>query len=401
MSIAKGISKKVSFRKETTWGTLASASGAKYLRRVKSNFNLTKATYESQEIRTDYQVADMRHGIRSADGTIDGELAPGSYSDLIGSVLARNFTTGATATASVTIAASGTLFTITRSTGSFITDSFLVGSIVRLTGAGLNAANAGNNALVVSLSAGALTVVQLSTTAFVPEGPIAAVTIAVVGKQTYAPLTGHTDDSYTVEEWYSDIGQSEVYTGMKVGSADIKLPATGLVTCNFALKGKDMAQTGTSQYFTSPTASGTNGVFGSVSGALVVNGTPVALITQLDFKVDRGLAAADVIGSNVAADIFTGRIRVTGNFSTYFQDGVFRDYFNAENVISLVVALSTGTDTNADVISFTLPKVKVGSATAADSEMGIVRSHTFTALINSDVSAGLAPTTIMVQDTSL
>jgi Phage tail tube protein len=188
---------------------------------------------------------------------------------------------------------------------------------------------------------------------------------------------------------------------MKVGSADIKLPSTGLVTCNFALKGKDMAQTGTSQYFTTPTASGTNGVFASVSGALVVNGAPVGLITQLDFKVDRGLNAADVVGSNVAADIFTGRIRVTGNFSTYFQDGVFRDYFNAENVVSLVVALSTGTAANADVISFTLPKVKVGSATAADAEMGIVRSHTFTALLNSDVSAGLAPTTILVQDTTL
>jgi Phage tail tube protein len=401
MTIAKGISKKVGYKKETTWGVLSGASGGKYIRRVKSNFNLTKATYESQEIRTDYQVADMRHGIRSADGAIDGELAPGSYSDFIGSVLARNFTTGATATAGVTIAASGSLFTITRATGSYITDGFLVGSVVRLTGAGLNTANVGNNALVVSLSATALTIAQLSTTAFVPEGPIAAVTVAVVGKQTYAPLTGHTDDSYTFEEFYSDIGQSEVYTGMKVGSADIKLPSTGLVTCNFALKGKDMAQTGTSQYFTTPTASGTNGVFASVSGALVVNGAPVGLITQLDFKVDRGLNAADVVGSNVAADIFTGRIRVTGNFSTYFQDGVFRDYFNAENVVSLVVALSTGTAANADVISFTLPKVKVGSATAADAEMGIVRSHTFTALLNSDVSAGLAPTTILVQDTTL
>jgi Phage tail tube protein len=401
MTIAKGVSKKVSVKKETTWGTMASASGAKYFRRVKSNFNLTKATYESQEIRTDYQVADMRHGVRSADGTLDGELAPGSYSDLLGSVLARNFTSGATATAGVTIAASGSLFTITRATGSFITDSFLIGSVVRMTGAGLNVANAGNNALVVALSATALTVAQLSTTAFVPEGPIAAVTIAIVGKQTYAALTGHTDDSYTVEEFYSDIGQSEVYTGMKVGSADIKLPATGLVTCNFALKGKDLAQTGTSQYFTSPTASGTNGVFSSVSGALVVNGLPVALITQLDFKVDRGLTAADVVGSNVAADIFTGRIRVTGNFSTYFQDGTFRDYFNAENTISLVVALSTGSAPTADVMSFTLPKVKVGSATKADAETGIVNSHTFTALINSDVSAGLVPSTIMVQDTTL
>ena len=42
MTIAKGVAKKVGYRKEATWGTLAGATGAKYLRRVTANFNLTK-----------------------------------------------------------------------------------------------------------------------------------------------------------------------------------------------------------------------------------------------------------------------------------------------------------------------------------------------------------------------
>lgn len=401
-NIARGVSKKVGYKKETAWGTPAGATGAKYLRRVTANFNLTKETYESAEIRSDMQISDFRHGIRSAEGSLNGELSPSTYADFMQSVLARDFTAGVSVTGlSLTIAASGAYHTLTRDTGSWLTDGVLVGNVVRLTGAGLNAANAGNNLLVLAVTALALTVKVLSETSLVAEGPIASVTAAVIGKQTFAPLTGHTDDSYTVEEWYSDIAQSEVYTGMKVGSMAVQLPATGLVTCDFSFMGKNLEQKGQVQYFTSPTAAGTEGIFASVSGSLVVNGVPVALITSLDFTVERGLEAANVVGSNFAADVFTGRIRVNGNFSTYFQDGTFRDYFDSEAKISLVVALTTGSEKDAEAVSFVFPVVKLGSATKDDSEMGIIQQSSFVALLNDVTSTGLVASTMLVQDTSL
>ena len=402
MSIAKGVSKKVAYKKESTWGTIATAAGGKYLRRVTANFNLTKETYESAEIRTDYQVSDMRHGVRSAEGSLNGELSPSAYADFMQSVVARDFSAGGTTTgASLTIAVAGSFFTITRAAGSWLTDGFYVGNVVRLAGAGFNPANVANNLLVVSMSATVLTVRVLSGTPLVAEGPIAASGVSVAGKITYAPLTGHTDDSYTIEEWYADIAQSEVYTGNKVGTMSVQLPATGLVTCDFSFMGKNLEQKGTSQYFTAPTAAGTNGILASVSGAMVVNGQPVALITSMDFSVERGLEAANVVGSNFAADVFTGRIRVTGNFSTYFQDGVFRDYFDAESKISLVVALSTGVEKDAEVISFSFPLIKLGSATKSDSEMGIVQDHSFTALLNPVTTDGLIGSTILIQDTAV
>lgn len=401
-TIAKGVGKRVTYLKESVWGTPASTTGAKVLRRVKSDFNLKKATYESNEIRTDYQIADMRHGIRSVDGSLSGELSPGSYSDFIQSAVARDFTAVTpVASLSVTIAASGSLFTVTRSAGSWITDGVTVGNVMALTGAGLNAANASNNLLVVGLTATVATVAVLSSTTLVAEGPIASVTATVRGKVTYAPLTGHTDDSYTVEEWYSDIAQSEVYVGNKVGTVAVKLPTTGLVTVDTTFKGKDRAIKGTTAYHTTPTAAGTTGVFASVSGALVVNGTPVGLITSADITIERGLTAADVVGQNTSAAIFAGSIKVNGNFSTYFQDAVFRDYFDNESTISLVVAFSTGSDKNADVMSFTVPKIKVGSADKADAVEGIVQTHSFVGLLNSVTTAGLPATTIAIQDSTL
>ena len=90
MSISKGVGKKVAYKKETTWGTLAGAASGKYIRRVTSDFNLNKETYESNEIRTDYQVADFRHGVRQTEGSINGELSPGAYSDFTQSLVARD-----------------------------------------------------------------------------------------------------------------------------------------------------------------------------------------------------------------------------------------------------------------------------------------------------------------------
>jgi hypothetical protein len=402
MSISKGTAKVVAYKKETTWGTAAGTTGGKQVRRVTADFNLTKETYESNEIRTDRQLADFRHGVRSADGTLSGELSPNSYSDFMQSLVAKDFAAITAVTGlSVTIAASGSLWTVTRSTGTFLTSDIKVGMVIRLTGAGLNAANVGKNLLVVSMTALALTVQSLNGSALVAEGPIATVTATVVGKQTIVPATGHTEDSYTIEQWFQDISQSEVYTGMRVGSMNLQLPATGLTTVDFSFMGKDLSSKGTTQYFGSPTAQGTNGIFAAVNGAMIVNGLPVALVTSADFTVERAMENATAVGSNSVAEIFLGRIRVTGNLSVYFQDATFRNYFDDETPVSIVFALTTGSEANADFLTFTLPKVKLGSFAKDDGELGLVASTSFQALLNADTSAGLPATTVQIQDSTL
>ena len=79
MAFATGVAKQLLYKAESTWGTLAGASGAQRLRRVTSTLSLKKQTYESNEIVDHYQVADFRHGVRSVDGSINGELSPGTY----------------------------------------------------------------------------------------------------------------------------------------------------------------------------------------------------------------------------------------------------------------------------------------------------------------------------------
>ena len=107
------------------------------------------------------------------------------------------------------------------------------------------------------------------------------------------------------------------------------------------------------------------------------------------------------MGSNVVPSQFAGRVRVTGQFTAYFEDGVMPQAFFDETEISLSVALTTNNTAAADVIAVTMSRVKLGGADKADGEGGIVRTYPFTALLNSAGGVGTAydQTTITIQDT--
>lgn len=404
MAIAEGIRKAIYYKEETTWGELPGASGAKTLRRVTGNFNLSKETFQSEEIRTDYQLSDFRHGVRSIEGSVNGELSPASYSDFFAAALGRNFSTGVAVTgASITVGGTGSNYTLTRAAGSFLTDGVKVGDVVRLTAGTFNTNNLNKNLLVTGVTALVLNVIVLNGSTLTIEGPIASATVTVFGKKTFAPLTGHVDKSFTFEEFYNDISQSEVSTGCKVNTVGISLPATGLTTVDFAFMGKDQVQSGSTQYFTAPSAQGNNGIFAAVNGALLVGGQVVALVTGLTININRNLTMEAVVGSNTHPDIFEGRILVDGEFTAFFVNGTFRDLFKNEVETSLVVALTTSNLKDADFMSITLPRIKVNSDTKDDGEKGIVSTHSFQALLNVAGGAGTASeaTTISIQDSAV
>lgn len=401
MTIAQGLNKKVIIKEEVTWGTASGPSGGDVLRRVTSTVNLTKEAYNSAEIRTDYQMADSRHGVRGVTAALNGELSPGSYSKLFAAMYCKDFVVGVTsATASLTIATSGLQWTVTRAANSYLTDGFKVGDIVRLTTGTLNAANLNKNLVVTAVSALVISVVPLNGVALVAEGPITGCLVVAQGKKTFIPQTGHTAKSFTIEEFYSDISQSQVFTGNKIGSANIQMPATGLVMVDFSATGRDLALTGTSQYFTAPTAQGTSGAFASVSGVMLVDGVAVAVITSMNVNMTRTLTAATVVGSNLNADVFAGRIETSGSATVYFQDAVFRNLFNNESEFSLVVSLATSGSATADFISITIPRTKANSFTLTDGNEGLSATMDWVGLLNTTGGTGTATdlTTIAMID---
>lgn len=400
MPIATGVAKQLRYKQETAWGTAPSAASAQLLRRVSSDLDLRKQTYESAEIRSDYQRADFRHGVRSVEGSINGELSPGTYKDFVAAALRRAFATVTAITgASITVAGSGPTYTVTRGAGSYLTDGIKAGDIVRLTAGVFNAANLNKNLLVLSLTATVLTVMPLNGVALVAEGPIASATVSVPGKKTFVPTTGHTDHSFAIEHWHADVNLSELFLGCKVNQMDIAMPPTGMSTIGLQFLGKDVTTAGAA-YYSAPTAETASGVIAASTGLLAVQGSQVALLTGLSMTVRGSMTAEAVVGSNTYADITEGRVVVDGQFTALFQDATLRDYFLNETEVSLMVALAVSPAAAADFIGITLPRIKVGGASKDDGEKGLVMTLPFTALYNSAGGAGTSSeqSTIVVQD---
>jgi len=401
MTIATGVSKVVSFKKQTNFTTPATGGSGYGMRRVTSDLSLTKDTFESAELSSTYQRLDVRSGVRSVTGTINGELSPGSYQLPLASILHRDFTTVTTLTAvGLTVgAATLRIYPLTRSAGSWYSDLIKVGHVIRISVGSMNSANLAKNLLVTSIT-GATTafVMPLNGVDMVAEGPIAGNTITMAGKYTFAVDTGHTDDTYTIEHWHPDVAQSEVFNGCKFTKADFDLPPTGLAKINIGVLGRDMT-TGTSQVLTTPTQL-TGGVLAAVNGVLLINGVAQALLTGLSFSVDPEYSADPVVGSNLYPDIVKGRVIVKGSATVLFQDAVVRDLFVNETNVSIIAAFATGSTGTADFMSFCLPNVKFMNANKSDGPKMLTQTMPFEALYLSTGGSGTAneKTTLLIHD---
>ena len=400
MGIASGIFKQVKYKVESTYGTVPAASTAQLLRRVTSDLDLSKDTYESNEIRPDFQVADMRHGVRRVGGGISGELSAGTYKDFIAAALKKAWTaTTAISGISMTIAGSGPTWTLTRAAGDYLTGGLKIGDVIRMSVGTLNAANINKNLLIVNLTATVATVLPLNGVALVAEGPIASTTVTVIGKKSLIPSTGHTDLSYSIEHWYPEVPASEVFSGCKVNNISFDLPPTGMATVRIDFMGKDIT-TSASEYFTSPTAVTTGGCMAAVNGVLRIGGVTVANVTGLSLQIAAGLTGDPVVGSNTIPNQFPGRVRVSGQFTAYFDSTTMRDLFINETETSLYAVFTADNTATSDFVGFSISRLKVGGASKNDGETGLVQTLPFTALLNTAGGAALAndATTISIQD---
>lgn len=407
--IATGIFKKLSFKKQTALGTKAPAGAggtAAYMRRVTSTLDFKRTNFRSKEILTTQQIRDMRLGVKSVAGTINGELTVGGYQQPMESVLRQisqaAVTTGALTT--VTAASTGTATgTMTRAAGSFLTDGFKIGDVITQSGWTTTATNNNaHNMLITALSATVMTVQTLDGTAVVAKASGDSVITVQGGKKTWVPQTGHTRDYYTIEHWHADIAQSEQYTDCVFGEMDLKIPATAIADVSFPVMGLNMG-TGTAEYFTTPAAIPTGGSLAGINGLLMVNGAVAGVITAAEIKIKGNYSMiGGVVGATVDPDIYVGPLEVDGSVTVLFTDNVMRDIFIAETESSLVIALTANNTPGSPFTSFVLPRIKFTDAAKNDGQTGIAQTMPFMALenVNGGAAVSSLATTISIQDSA-
>ncbi|MYM31485.1 hypothetical protein GTP58_24430 [Duganella sp. CY15W] len=403
MGTASGIYKQVAYKEEVVYGVIPAAGAAQAVRRVTSSLDMTKDTYQSNESRTDFQLADFRHGARKVAGSINGELSAKTYADFMAAALKKPFAaTAPIVGASITIAGVDGAYTITRAAGSFLTDGVKVGDVVRLTAGALNVANINKNVLVTDATALVLTGLVLNATPLVAEGPIAASTVTVVGKKTMIPQSGHTDKSFSIEHWYPDVPANEVYSGCKVSKIGLSLPPTGMATCTIEFMGKD-ALPGAAQYFVAPNPVTTTGTMAAVNGVLRVGNATVANVTGLSIDIASAQSGDPTVGSNTVAFMAAGRVLVTGQMTATFNSTALRDAFYNETEISLYAVFTADNSAAADFVAFSIGRLKVSGASKDDGEKTITQTIPFQALLNVAGGAVKATdlTTIAIQDSAV
>ena len=426
------------------------------LRRVTSNIDLKKASYSSNEIRTDAQLADFRHGGVSVEGSINGELSGRTYQELMGAILRKDFTTSISKsiTTGATIA-STTIVGVDAGTAAVIT--FAAANDLALTGSASTALRTGDiiwfetiggtyaaNALCpllvldINTTTNAIIVVPVAKpanwTSITTLSTIGVVKYEVLGKKAYIPLTGHTKYSFQFEHFYKDISptntgagsanypQSEIFVGCRPTQMAIKLPATGLATCDFTIMGQRMktpsdytaqasweGQKSILQNVTNeaPIDSAIDPIFSAAVGSIYMKDKAtnamqkVGLITAFDYTVNGNGSKADVVGSDQTPDIFLGKLSVSGNLSIYFQDTVWRDVFYKEQEASLIAVFTSNSvgDSSTKFMSMVMPRIKTGGASKDDGDKGLIMTVPFTALLG-DGTSGFEATTLQIQDFS-
>jgi len=400
MAVEQGQLKKLSYKKQTALGSAASGSGGQYLRRETAAFNLMKDKFNSNEIVTHQQYTGDTYGVSKTSGTLSGVISPATYAAFFGSLLRADFAAiTAISGISLTIAGSGP-YTLTRATGDFLTGGVKIGHVVRITAGTYTGTARDINLIVTGVTATVLTVVVPSGATLTAQGPVATSTVSVIGKTTKVPTTGHTNDYYTLEEWYPGNSRSRLYTDMQPASAAVQVPATGNATISMPFVGLGRTKGG-SQVLTSPTAENTNTILSASNAYILINGARTTVATSMSLTIDGKVTHGEpVIGSRTLSDVVRGEVNVSGTVTVQYDAETISDLFVNETAVSIICVLFADGSATSDFISFVIPRAKFFGDDIDDGKKQLVMTLPFTAEYNGSGGAALASdqTTIGLQD---
>lgn len=368
--VQSGRNVEVKYKLETAIGVIAPAgAGSTRFRLNSGGLGIGMAEITSNELRADLKTTMLRYGTKSVDGSYAADLSLGTFDPLIEAVSRGTFAAGQAITAATfttlqPAVTSGNSGTFAAAAGSFITQGFRVGQVVRRTGGAL-AGNNGRNLRVTGVTASLLT---FTTSDGLPitAGAADATGSLDIGKRVFQPGAGAAvRRSFTFEEYNGDVDLSEVFVGERVNTMRVAGGPDAMATIEFGLLGLDDVpqNNAASPYFTAPTVSSSIGL--TMADAVIrYAGSDIAVLTGLDFTVDNGQGGQGVIGGRIQPDIFEGNAQVRGTITGIRTDLQQIARYLAETELELHVLMTEAEAEPKDYCSFFLPRIKLGRPAA-------------------------------------
>jgi hypothetical protein len=356
MAYQTGRNYQVNKKVESVFNTLPGATGASAFRPSGGGgMQVNKGVFASQEIRRDGLTLLGRHGMRTATGSLNGELSLATFDDWFEALMRDTWAAVLTGTQADFTTITTTTTTIVAASGSFITKGFRVGDVVQLT----NHSTAGNNSRNLTITALTASVMTVAETLITDAAPDATFTITRTKKLTRLSGTSYLDRTFTIEEYGIDTDLSEVYTGCVVNSVRLQLQPTGMIMATWGLVGADATAlaTGTSPYFTNPTIT-TSLPMIAADATLYQDGVALVDLTGFDITMAINAQGAQIIGSYVTPAMFTNALAITGSFSALRKDLARLTGFLAETEYSIGIKMVENETEPKDFFNIFLPSVK-------------------------------------------
>ncbi len=358
------------YAKESTYGT---APGGTWdpLRITSESLHQETSTITSAELRSDRQIPDVVRSNISVAGDTSWELsydlgynrADASTGDLFRAALMADSTWAGGE--SVVADVSNTI-DVDEGNNKLISNAllgepfedFVAGQWVQTKGF----TNAVNNGYFKILSVDSLGMfIILDTDVALADETSDSCTV----KQGEQILNGTTQESYSIERLYEDIGTGEsgysaLYTGMMVDGMSLAVTTEAIVTGGFSWIGS-VGASGTTATGT-VSAAGTNDVLNAIEDVdNMMEGSTFTetAITAFNFSLANNLRSRLQVGTLGAVSIGSGTLNVTGTFQRYYTDASIIDKYLNFNDTNLAISLE---DVDGNGYVFEFPKVVYTSA---------------------------------------
>lgn len=334
------------------------------------SLGVQRSSLQSEELRPDRQISDFRLGTHSAAGDIPTELSFGTFDDFLEAATMGTWGPKAKAEG-VTISAAASDSSFNDSELRFVTSGLEVGDVIETTGF----ADAANNGVfrVASVTASKIEVTLLDGEPATLVDETAGEEVAIVTTESVLKA-GTVRRSFTILRHFTDIEESgdpyHVFAGVEINSMALAVTAAEIVTATFGTIGREGKEPEKQQpagaTFEAPT---TTAPLDGFSGALMVDGSPVADVTELSLTLENGLEPRNVLGTIYTKRPSAGRSNLTGSATVYFEDSSFLRRFIREEDTSLSIELLDG-EGNAYI--FTVPRFKFTGGQPDISGMGAI-----------------------------
>lgn len=340
MTVANGSGHRIDYVEETTYGETPATPVFKAFRNGGTTLGLSKSSIVSNEIASDRQIKNLRHGNKAVAGDVNAELSFLSFDDFLESLIGHDRANFQGDT--ITVAATGETFTDSNSN----LPIFVVGENVSISGF----TESGNNGTfeVAASTASVLTVVEDVT---VDEA--AGSTVTIVSAEVKA---GTGRRSFTLERQFTDIATPEWHSfeGCEVNTLSLDVAPDAIVTGVFGFIGQTAAAireaiisgaTYDDAYTTEP--------MDSFTGTITEGGGAIAVVTAVNLSIDNGITPLYVVGSPDTIQPSRGRINITGSLTVLFESKTLLEKFQNETESDLVFTLTM----NAQTYQFDLPRI--------------------------------------------